>query len=97
MSARDKQKGKPEAEIGFVTTISVPREGSGGNTGRWRIFRPVKDDERCNECLVCWIYCPEACISKQLRIDYNYCKGCGICAAECPRNAIAMVKEEESR
>ena len=27
-------------------------------------------------------------------IDYDYCKGCGICAAECPCGAIAMVPEE---
>ena len=24
-------------------------------------------------------------------IDYDYCKGCGICAAECPCGAIEMV------
>ncbi|NMA11550.1 MAG: 4Fe-4S binding protein, partial [Methanomicrobiales archaeon] len=23
-----------------------------------------------------------------------YCKGCGICANECPKGAIAMVREE---
>ena len=27
-------------------------------------------------------------------IDYDYCKGCGICAAECPCGAIAMRDEE---
>ncbi len=26
-------------------------------------------------------------------IDYDYCKGCGICAVECPRNAMTMVSE----
>ena len=26
--------------------------------------------------------------------DYDYCKGCGICAAECPCGAIEMVPEE---
>jgi Pyruvate/2-oxoacid:ferredoxin oxidoreductase delta subunit len=26
-------------------------------------------------------------------IDYDYCKGCGICAHECPRHAIEMVEE----
>ncbi len=26
-------------------------------------------------------------------IDYDYCKGCGICAAECPCGAIEMVPE----
>ncbi|MFA5614071.1 MAG: 4Fe-4S binding protein, partial [Methanoculleus sp.] len=27
-------------------------------------------------------------------IDLDYCKGCGICANECPKNAITMVREE---
>jgi pyruvate ferredoxin oxidoreductase delta subunit len=26
-------------------------------------------------------------------IDYEYCKGCGICAEECPADAIKMVEE----
>ncbi len=96
MPTKDKRKkAKAEGEIGFVTTISQPSIGSVGKTGSWRIFRPVKDDERCNECLLCWIFCPEACMTKKLEINYDYCKGCGICAVECPRNAIAMVKEEK--
>ena len=96
MSAKDRKKSvRAEEEIGFVATISFPSMGSVGQTGSWRIFKPVKDDERCNECLLCWIYCPEACITKKLSINYDYCKGCGICAVECPRNAIQMVKEEK--
>ena len=90
-----KQKKKEVEEIGFVTTLSVPLEGSVGLTGSWRIFIPVKDEEKCNNCLLCWIYCPEACISKDIEINFDYCKGCGICAEECPRKAITMVKEEK--
>ena len=26
-------------------------------------------------------------------IDYDYCKGCGICAEECPAKCIVMVEE----
>jgi Pyruvate/2-oxoacid:ferredoxin oxidoreductase delta subunit len=26
--------------------------------------------------------------------DLDFCKGCGICARECPQNAITMVPEE---
>ncbi|WP_336624055.1 4Fe-4S binding protein [Nocardioides sp.] len=26
-------------------------------------------------------------------IDLDYCKGCGLCAAECPSGAIQMVPE----
>jgi Pyruvate/2-oxoacid:ferredoxin oxidoreductase delta subunit len=27
-------------------------------------------------------------------IDYDYCKGCGICVAECPSGAVTMVPEQ---
>jgi pyruvate ferredoxin oxidoreductase delta subunit len=41
------------------------------------------------------LYCPDAVISRTIppTIDYEYCKGCGICAEECPTKAIAMVDE----
>jgi pyruvate ferredoxin oxidoreductase delta subunit len=85
---------RKKEKIGFVSTISVPSEGSVGQTGSWRIFKPVMNEERCNKCLFCWIYCPEGCITKGLQINFDYCKGCGICAEECPAKAITMVKEE---
>jgi len=31
-----------------------------------------------------------------VKIDYDYCKGCGICAQECPAKAIRMVDENGS-
>jgi pyruvate ferredoxin oxidoreductase delta subunit len=43
--------------------------------------------------------CPEGCIRhlerKQYEADFEYCKGCGMCAAACPFDAIVM--EEEHR
>jgi Pyruvate/2-oxoacid:ferredoxin oxidoreductase delta subunit len=27
-------------------------------------------------------------------IDYDYCKGCGLCVAECPSGAIDLVPED---
>ncbi|MGC8974292.1 MAG: 4Fe-4S binding protein, partial [Thermoproteus sp.] len=30
---------------------------------------------------------------QKIKIDYTYCKGCGICAHECPTKAIEMVPE----
>ncbi|UCH66891.1 MAG: 4Fe-4S binding protein, partial [Ignavibacterium sp.] len=30
----------------------------------------------------------------RLRIDYDYCKGCGICAYECPCSAINVQLSE---
>ncbi len=83
-------------EVGYMTSMSRPVKGCAGDTGEWRVFRPVKDEEKCNECLLCWIFCPEATIDKDtLEIDYQYCKGCGICAVECPTGAIVMVKEDK--
>ena len=81
----------------IVTTISYPKKGAMGKTGNWRIFKPMLDKNKCVKCLRCWIYCPEASIIRSkddtVNIDYEYCKGCGICAHECPKNAIKMVRE----
>jgi Pyruvate/2-oxoacid:ferredoxin oxidoreductase delta subunit len=38
-------------------------------------------------------YCPEGVLKRvghQLVFDYAYCKGCGICVNECPRNVVFM-------
>lgn len=35
----------------------------------------------------------EGRVARKYECNYDYCKGCGICANECPRNAIEMVKE----
>jgi pyruvate ferredoxin oxidoreductase delta subunit len=46
---------------------------------------------------MCLIACPEACITGQGKNTYDfdpdYCKGCGICAAVCPKQDIEMIKE----
>jgi NADPH-dependent glutamate synthase beta subunit-like oxidoreductase len=52
----------------------------------------------CNLCDNCYIFCPDVAIRKENEnnvIDYDHCKGCGICVEECPRDA--MVMEEEGR
>jgi 2-oxoacid:acceptor oxidoreductase gamma subunit (pyruvate/2-ketoisovalerate family)/2-oxoacid:acceptor oxidoreductase delta subunit (pyruvate/2-ketoisovalerate family) len=62
-------------------------------TGSWRVFSPKYDKEKCTMCNFCWFYCPEGCIyRKEDRMDFDmdYCKGCGICANECPADAIKM-------
>lgn len=53
----------------------------------------------CFECDNCYGMCPDNAIIKlgpgeRYVIDLDYCKGCGICAAECPAGAILMVPEE---
>ncbi len=69
-------------------------------TGGWRTYKPIRDESKCSNCLLCWIYCPDSAIivkdGKVTGIDYEHCKGCGICAKECPPKckAIKMIKEE---
>lgn len=69
-------------------------------TGNWRVERPVIDYEKCNDCLICFIRCPDGVIGiredAKPEIDYDHCKGCMICAQECPTHAIDTLKEEPS-
>lgn len=82
---------------------SSPAVGEAGKTGEWRDSFPVIDQERClparqnkASCFLCWLYCPDAVVSKTIpvRIDLEYCKGCGICAQICPAQAITMKHEQ---
>jgi 2-oxoacid:acceptor oxidoreductase delta subunit (pyruvate/2-ketoisovalerate family) len=52
----------------------------------------------CFECDNCYGVCPDNAVvklgpGKRFRFNYDYCKGCGMCAAECPCGAIQMVPE----
>jgi 2-oxoacid:acceptor oxidoreductase delta subunit (pyruvate/2-ketoisovalerate family) len=52
----------------------------------------------CFECDNCYGVCPDNAViklgpGKRFQFDYDYCKGCGLCAAECPCGAIDMVPE----
>jgi 2-oxoacid:acceptor oxidoreductase delta subunit (pyruvate/2-ketoisovalerate family) len=54
----------------------------------------------CFGCDNCYGVCPDNAIRKlgdgarQYEIDYDFCKGCGLCVAECPTGSIMMVPEE---
>ncbi len=50
----------------------------------------------CNKCDVCLTFCPDVAISHAdggYAIALDYCKGCGVCAEECPRGALVMTRE----
>ena len=67
-------------------------------TGSWRAMKPVPRMEDCIKCYFCYIYCPDAAIAKSENgpvWDYDYCKGCGVCAHERPKKCIDMVEEEK--
>ncbi|OGF58426.1 MAG: hypothetical protein A2Y62_04465 [Candidatus Fischerbacteria bacterium RBG_13_37_8] len=55
----------------------------------------------CTYCDNCYIFCPDAAVKKNkgtkgYAIDYDHCKGCGICVTECPRSTVTIIKEIES-
>lgn len=80
----------PEAtayEAGYLVTK---------NAG-WRNIRPVVDLNKCVGCLQCYLYCPDGVIFKQgskIELDYDFCKGCGICKKMCRFGAIKMEVEK---
>lgn len=54
----------------------------------------------CFECDNCYGVCPDSAViklgtGKRFKFNYDYCKGCGVCAEECPCGAIAMEMEEK--
>lgn len=85
-------KDHPLGLAGLEAGNGVQRE-----TGAWRSFRPILDRTKCNNCLICFIYCPDGAIGMEngtrTETDLYHCKGCGICAYECSRKAITMIDE----
>jgi pyruvate ferredoxin oxidoreductase delta subunit len=86
-----------------ISAMCKPSIGEAGKTGDWRDKRPIIDHSKCipsikkkPACFLCWLYCPDGVIAANIpiQIDLEYCKGCGICAEECPAKAITMVNEE---
>lgn len=66
--------------------------------GDWRSMLPVVNRKKCVKCSICWLYCPVQCIIERtgwFDANLSTCKGCGICAEECPHGAIEMISEED--
>jgi pyruvate ferredoxin oxidoreductase delta subunit len=89
--------GPEEHQLG----ATIPEAGNSiyNETGGWRSQVPQIDIEKCDGCLLCYFYCPDASIivecGKAAGVDLAHCKGCGICAKECPQKAIVMKPEEK--
>ena len=78
----------------------------GGNaveyiTGGWRAERPIWSADACKNCLLCWVMCPDSSIlvadGKMTGIDYDHCKGCGVCVNECKFGALQLVLEADAK
>ena len=78
----------PSFDAGFLTSV---------NSG-WRTEKPTICENTCIGCWHCYLCCPDGVILKNgkiIEIDYDFCKGCGICARICPKQAITMTKENK--
>ena len=61
----------------------------------WRVEKPVFNIDVCIDCQNCWIWCPDTSIlsrdKQMLGIDYDHCKGCGVCVEVCPTNPKSLL------
>jgi len=77
--------------------IDKPGSAKSYKTGSWRSERPIWNKNKCIQCLICVNFCPDDAIpiknGKRRETNFDYCKGCGICAQECPVKVIIMKKE----
>ncbi|MFW9788712.1 MAG: 4Fe-4S dicluster-binding protein [Candidatus Thorarchaeota archaeon] len=89
-------------EIPIAGIIKDPGNSQKYKTGGWRAQKPIHSDEKClwiknGTCGRCWIFCPDMAVvltekdgNYLYAFNYDYCKGCGICATECPTDSIHM-------
>jgi NADPH-dependent glutamate synthase beta subunit-like oxidoreductase len=65
----------------------------------------IKESERCLSCGLCfncgncYMYCPDNAVrisssTGRYEFDLDFCKGCGLCAKECPCHYIQMTLEK---
>ena len=67
----------------------------------WRIEKPLFNKDYCIDCQFCWVYCPDMSIisrdKKMIGIDFDHCKGCGICVQVCPTNPKSLLMFSEQK
>ncbi|HDD52596.1 MAG TPA: 4Fe-4S dicluster domain-containing protein [Thermosulfidibacter takaii] len=84
-------------ELPFACCIPEPGNSVYYKTGDWKTLKPVVDKMKCIKCGTCWIFCPEYAFEEDeygyFEPNLEYCKGCGICARECPAQCIKMEEE----
>ncbi len=99
----------PLEEDGIKAQEKMPQEriytensSRSASVAHWRVIKPVHNASLCINCFNCWVYCPDSSIlakdEKLAGVDYQHCKGCGICVSVCPTNpkSLLMFNEIES-
>lgn len=98
METKEKKLSHKELPIGDILEAGSAKKFK---TGDWRTEKPVFNAQKCIHCMLCWISCPDSAImvkdGKVTGINYDHCKGCGICAKECPAKVQAIVMEQEKK
>jgi formate dehydrogenase (NADP+) beta subunit len=97
-SSRTKVSKLPVSERTFEAEIE-------GTISRAEALAEAQRCLSCGNCLACdncWTMCPDNAVIKTAELatdgshyvfDYDYCKGCGLCAQECPTGYIQSVPE----
>jgi heterodisulfide reductase subunit A len=81
-----------EAGSGAAMRVSIPMKK--GYVEAEGIVADI-DLTDCNQCNICWERCPSTAIKtdddKNPEVLKALCKGCGLCAADCPKECISIV------
>ncbi|MCP4332161.1 MAG: NAD(P)-binding protein [Gammaproteobacteria bacterium] len=93
------QKLRPLLDIARRTSTFEEVMGSLGEDNALFEARRCLSCGNCFECDNCYGVCPDNAITKlgpgnRFEFKYDYCKGCAMCATECPCGAIKMVPED---
>jgi NADPH-dependent glutamate synthase beta subunit-like oxidoreductase len=87
--------------LDIIRRQSTFEEVQGGLDEKTALFeaRRCLSCGNCFECDNCYGVCPDNAViklgpGKRFQFNYDYCKGCGMCVAECPCGAIRMEAEE---
>lgn len=82
----------PEAWTDVANTVTRIKNLLGDGTREVPRFRAEVDREKCVTCLTCYRCCPHGAIywDDKAVISPVACQACGICASECPQEAIQL-------
>jgi Pyruvate/2-oxoacid:ferredoxin oxidoreductase delta subunit len=73
----------------FPRGAVIPEGGNSNDyvTGGWRSDRPDRNDEKCTQCLLCWVFCPDTSVMVKDQRSTTSTSSTARAAAYAPRNA----------